>query len=126
MSCEYREIFLEKYFEEGIEKGMSEEEAAAYALKAKGAVPSSSSHAACQVSRLSSTHSVDNGSFVAQRKCSIGMDEIECFKLILQFAKEYPYQLLWLAGNHDRPIESNNNEQGWTLRLINLRRKILS
>ena len=25
--CEYREIFLEKYFEEGIAKGMSEEEA---------------------------------------------------------------------------------------------------
>jgi hypothetical protein len=33
MSCEYREMFLEKYFEEGIEKGMSEKEAAAYALK---------------------------------------------------------------------------------------------
>ena len=32
MSCEYREIFLEKYFEEGIAKGMSEEEEK-YALK---------------------------------------------------------------------------------------------
>jgi len=54
-----------------------------------------------------------------------GMDEIECFKLILQFSKEYPDQLLWLAGNHDRPIENNNIEQGWPLRLINLRNVIM-
>tara|TARA_B100001248_G_scaffold105365_1_gene78530 strand:+ start:1171 stop:1290 length:120 start_codon:yes stop_codon:yes gene_type:complete len=33
MSCEYREIFLEAKYEEGLAKGLSEEEAVAYALQ---------------------------------------------------------------------------------------------
>ena len=33
MSCEINEILLERYFEEGIEMGLSEEEAEKYAWK---------------------------------------------------------------------------------------------
>ena len=32
MSCEYREVFLESKYEEGLAKGLSEEEAVKYAL----------------------------------------------------------------------------------------------
>jgi hypothetical protein len=55
-----------------------------------------------------------------------GIDEIECFKLILKFAREYPNQVMWLAGNHDRPIEGNQIDQCWPLQLINLRNVIMS
>ena len=34
MSCEYTEIFLEHMFEEGLEKGLNEDQAVAYALEA--------------------------------------------------------------------------------------------
>ena len=33
MSCEYREVFLEAKYEEGLAKGLSEEEAVEYALQ---------------------------------------------------------------------------------------------
>ena len=55
-----------------------------------------------------------------------GIDEILCFKLILKFAWEFPDQVIWLAGNHDRPIESNQNKQDWPLQMVNLRNTIMS
>tara|TARA_B100001248_G_scaffold1483_1_gene1111 strand:+ start:14364 stop:14483 length:120 start_codon:yes stop_codon:yes gene_type:complete len=34
MSCDYTQIFLENMFEEGLEQGLNEDQAAAYALEA--------------------------------------------------------------------------------------------
>tara|TARA_Y100000004_G_scaffold194457_1_gene259093 strand:- start:1294 stop:1419 length:126 start_codon:yes stop_codon:yes gene_type:complete len=33
MSCHYTEVFLERYYEEGLDMGMTEEQAEAYAYK---------------------------------------------------------------------------------------------
>ena len=54
-----------------------------------------------------------------------GNGEVDCFEMILRFSNEYHGQVMWLAGNHDRPIGENHTKTGWPSELIDLRNELM-
>ena len=54
-----------------------------------------------------------------------GNDEADCFEMILRFSNEHRGQVMWLAGNHDRPIGENHTKAGWPSELIDLRNELM-
>jgi len=54
-----------------------------------------------------------------------GNDEVDCFEMILRFSNEYPRQVMWLSGNHDRPVGENHAQAGWPSKLIDLRNELM-
>ncbi len=54
-----------------------------------------------------------------------GDDEADCFEMILRFSNKHPGQVMWLAGNHDRPVGENHTQAGWPSELIDLRNELM-
>jgi hypothetical protein len=54
-----------------------------------------------------------------------GNDEADCFEMILWLSSEHPEQVMWLAGNHDRPVGENHTQPSWPPELIDLRNELM-
>ena len=54
-----------------------------------------------------------------------GDDEADCFEMILKFSNKHPGKVMWLAGNHDRPIGKSLTPRDWPSDLIDLRNELM-
>ena len=54
-----------------------------------------------------------------------GDDEADCFEMIIRFSNKHPGQVMWLSGNHDRPVVENHTQAGWPSAQIDLRNELM-